>query len=170
MQVPVSKSMNIVINWPAEELSLELQSRYESDSVVGQTKRLYITVPWKGLLTVATTHSDTTFSPEAFHYDENEQSSSIRGMVAIIGTSLCKDVKFITVPATPFFSLGKLCEWVCKLLGIEPPINRRRVAFLTKDRSFGTWKMRSVTGFTCQYSNEEGINALALWYKQECWL
>ena len=72
MQVPVSKSMNIVINRPAEDLAVGLQSRYQSDSVVGQTKRLYFTVPWKGLLMVGTTHSDKTITPAALHYDEND--------------------------------------------------------------------------------------------------
>ena len=72
MQVPVSKSMNIVINRHAEELAVGLQSRYQSDSVVGQTKRLYFTVPWKGLLMVGTTHSDKTISPNALHYDETD--------------------------------------------------------------------------------------------------
>ncbi|MDC0435378.1 NAD-dependent epimerase/dehydratase family protein [bacterium] len=100
----------------------------------------------------------------------NEQASSIREMVSIIGESLGRDVKFITLPATPFFLLGDACEWVCKPLGIEPPIYRRRVAFFTKDRSFDTSKMRAVTGFTCQHSNEEGMQALAQWYKQEGWL
>ena len=72
LRVPVAKSMNMVINRPAEELALGMQSGYASDSVVGQTKRLYFVVPWKGVSMVGTTHSTQGVHPESLRYDEDE--------------------------------------------------------------------------------------------------
>lgn len=99
----------------------------------------------------------------------NEEASSIREIVGIIGEFLEKQIHFIRLPATPFFLLGDICELICKPLGIEPPIYRRRVAFFTKDRSFDTSKMRRLTGFECKYGNRDGLTALAEWYRKEGW-
>ena len=90
-------------------------------------------------------------------------------MIGRIADRLGTNPKILRLPATPFFWIGDLCEAICKPLGIEPPIYRRRVAFYTKDRSFDTSKMRS-TGYTNQYSNEMGIDELTDWYVKEGWL
>jgi len=99
----------------------------------------------------------------------NEEGSSIKDIVQTIGQFLEKDMRFIRLPATPFFLAGDVCEFLCKPLGIEPPIYRRRVAFFTKDRSFDTRKMKRLTQFECQFTNSEGLTALAQWYRDEGW-
>lgn len=95
---------------------------------------------------------------------------SFQDMVRIIGAKLGRSPKFLRLPVTPFFWAGDLCEAICKPLGVEPPIYRRRVAFFTKDRSFDTSKMRDHTGFTGQWDNKRGIEALTDWYQAEGWL
>lgn len=100
----------------------------------------------------------------------NEEGSSIKEIVQTIGQFLEKEVRFVRLPATPFFLAGDICEFMCKPFGIEPPIYRRRVAFFTKDRSFDTSKMKRLTGFNCQHTNTEGLTSLAQWYKDEGWL
>ena len=90
-------------------------------------------------------------------------------MIGRIADRLGRRARILRLPVTPFFWAGDLCEAVCKPLGIEPPIYRRRVAFYTKDRAFDTSKMRG-TGFTNRYSNETGIDALTDWYKEAGWL
>ncbi len=90
-------------------------------------------------------------------------------MVDRIAKKLGTKPRVLRLPVTPFFWAGDLCELICKPLGIEPPIYRRRVAFYTKDRSFDTSKMRS-TGYTNQYSNASGIDDLTDWYVKEGWL
>ncbi|MFK7892335.1 MAG: NAD-dependent epimerase/dehydratase family protein [Granulosicoccus sp.] len=95
---------------------------------------------------------------------------TIQNMIRIIAGELDTRPRFLRLPVTPFFIAGDLCEFVCKPLGIEPPIYRRRVAFFTKDRAFDTSKMRKHTGFSNRYSNESGLTNLAQWYKREGWL
>jgi nucleoside-diphosphate-sugar epimerase len=90
-------------------------------------------------------------------------------MIGRIAARLGTGPRIVRLPVTPFFWAGDLCEAVCKPLGVEPPIYRRRVAFFTKDRAFDTSKMRS-TGFANRYSNETGIDDLADWYRREGWL
>lgn len=100
----------------------------------------------------------------------NNSDISFKDMVIIIAERLGKKAKFLRLPVTPFFVLGDICEAICKPLNIEPPIYRRRVAFFTKDRSFNTEKMRQQAGFECKYSNEQGIQLLCDWYRQQGWL
>lgn len=95
---------------------------------------------------------------------------SITQMVQHIGAQLGTSPKFLRLPVTPFFIAGDLCEMICKPLGIEPPIYRRRVAFFTKDRAFDTSKLRDHTGFEYSYTNESGLTDLADWYVKEGWL
>jgi len=94
----------------------------------------------------------------------------ITDMIKLIAKALGTNPTFIRLPVTPFFIAGDICEFVCKPLGIEPPIYRRRVAFFTKDRAFDTSKMRDHTGFQCVNSNETGLIDLAKWYVKEGWL
>jgi nucleoside-diphosphate-sugar epimerase len=100
----------------------------------------------------------------------NSNAISFKDMVKVIARKLGISARFIRLPVTPFFIAGDLCEAICKPLGVEPPIYRRRVAFFTKDRSFDTRKMTAHTGFECKFSNEQGIEELTEWYQQAGWL
>ena len=55
-ELPLTKSMNIVTSIPATDMAIGVQSTCVSDSVVGNTKRLYFIVPWKGVCVIGTTH------------------------------------------------------------------------------------------------------------------
>jgi glycerol-3-phosphate dehydrogenase len=48
--------MNIVTNLTANNMAIGVQSSCVSDSVVGDTKRLYFIVPWQGISVIGTTH------------------------------------------------------------------------------------------------------------------
>ncbi len=79
-------------------------------------------------------------------------------------------MRFIRFPAWPLFLAADICEAICKPLGIEPPIYRRRVAFFTKDRAFNTTKLHRLLGYTNRIGVEEGLRATARWYRGEGWL
>ena len=79
-------------------------------------------------------------------------------------------MRFIRFPAWPLFLAADICEAICKPLGIEPPIYRRRVAFFTKDRAFNTTKLHRLLGYTNRIEVEEGLRATARWYRGEGWL
>ena len=99
-----------------------------------------------------------------------EDPITIETMITVIAAKLKSAPRFVRLPVTPFFIAGDICEWVCKPLGIEPPIYRRRVAFFTKDRALDTSKMRDQTNFSYTYSNETGLADTADWYVQNGWL
>ncbi len=100
----------------------------------------------------------------------NTESISVVTMAEIIAAELGRRVRIIRLPAWPFFALGAVCEAVCKPLGIEPPIYRRRVAFYTKDRSFDTRKLTEKLGYQHVYTNEDGLKQTARWYLDQGWL
>lgn len=100
----------------------------------------------------------------------SDQAISFKQLVSLIGEYYGVSAKLVRFPATPLFALGDFFELICRPLGIEPPIYRRRLAFYTKDRSFNTEKMKRLLGFHTQHSDEEGLKELAQWYLDEGWI
>lgn len=70
-------------------------------------------------------------------------------------------------PVMPLYWAGYLCEVVCKPLGIEPPIYRRRVDFFRKDRSFVIDKARRDLGYAPQVDEHTGLAQTAKWYEAQ---
>ncbi len=81
-----------------------------------------------------------------------------------------KGMRFVRFPAWPLFLAADLCEAICKPLGVEPPIYRRRVAFFTKDRAFNTSKLQRLLGYTNRIGVDEGLRSTARWYRGAGWL
>ncbi len=100
----------------------------------------------------------------------SQKAMTFRQMVSIISEYYGVSVRFIKLPRLPLFLLGYLFEIICRPLGIEPPIYRRRLAFFTKDRSFNTAKMSNLLGFIPKHSDEEGLKELAQWYLDQAWI
>ncbi|NEO18597.1 NAD(P)-dependent oxidoreductase [Moorena sp. SIO4A5] len=100
----------------------------------------------------------------------SKEAITFKEMVSIISEYYGISFKFISLPAAPLFALGDFLEFICRPLGIEPPIYRRRLAFYTKDRSFNTAKMRNLLGFVPVHSDEEGLKELAQWYLDQGWI
>ncbi len=93
-----------------------------------------------------------------------------RDVIAMVGRFYGVEPRLVRFPVMPVFLLGDLCERVCRPLGIEPPIYRRRLAFYTKDRSFNTSKMKKLLGFVAPHSDEQGFKDLARWYLDHGWI
>ncbi len=100
----------------------------------------------------------------------NPDPITLEDMGRTIASELGRNLKVVRIPAWPFFLLGAACEAICKPFGIEPPIYRRRVAFFTKDRAFNTRKLHEKLGYSCKYSNKEGLIRTARWYIDNGWL
>jgi dihydroflavonol-4-reductase len=79
-------------------------------------------------------------------------------------------LRFIRLPAWPLFLAADMCEVICRPLGIEPPLYRRRVAFFTKDRAFDTRKLQQRLGYRYSVSVEAGLCSTARWYRNMGWL
>jgi nucleoside-diphosphate-sugar epimerase len=74
---------------------------------------------------------------------------------------------WVRLPARPFQLAGSLCEALCRPLGLEPPIHRRRVDFFTKSRAFTIDKARRLLGYRPRVSLEQGIQATLDWYVEQ---
>lgn len=71
------------------------------------------------------------------------------------------------VPAVPVMAAAAACELLCKPLGIEPPLHRRRVGFFTIHRAFDIAKARRVLGFQPKVSLDQGLKTTAEWYRSQ---
>lgn len=76
----------------------------------------------------------------------------------------------VHLPVWPFWLAGAACEAVCRPLGIEPPIYRRRVDFFTKSRAFDISRARKELGYDPGVSLREGIGRTLEWYRAQGWL
>ena len=74
------------------------------------------------------------------------------------------------VPVWPVWTAGALCEVLCRPLGVEPPLYRRRVDFFTKSRSFRTDRARVTLGFVPAVGLDDGIAKTLAWYREHGWL
>ena len=74
------------------------------------------------------------------------------------------------VPVAPVWLAAWACELVCKPLGIEPPLFRRRVGFFTHDRAFDYSKARDQLGYESKWGHGDGIRATIDWYREAGWL
>jgi dihydroflavonol-4-reductase len=73
----------------------------------------------------------------------------------------------IRVPYWPVHFAGWLCELVCKPLGIEPPLHRRRVKFFKNNRAFNISRAKRVLGYAAQVDLDEGMRRTVDWYRSE---
>lgn len=67
-------------------------------------------------------------------------------------------------PIGPLKLAAIACEAVCKPLGIEPPLHRRRLDFFIKDRAFSSEKARRELGYQPRVDLPEGLARTARWY------
>lgn len=100
----------------------------------------------------------------------NPQCVTLEQIARIVARELGKPLHIIRLPDGPFFIAADLCEWICRKIGVEPPIHRRRLAFFTKDRSFNTGKLRAKLGYQMRYTNEAGLAQTTRWYCAQGWL
>jgi len=100
----------------------------------------------------------------------NRECISLVQMAAYIARELGRSFRVVRLPEAPFFIAADVCEWVCRQMGVEPPIHRRRLAFFTKDRSFDTRKICECLGWEERFSNEQGLIETTRWYREQGWL
>jgi nucleoside-diphosphate-sugar epimerase len=95
---------------------------------------------------------------------------TLKELVALIAEVLGKPVPKKRVPLGPVYAAAALCEVLCRPLGIEPPLYRRRLDFFTKDRAFDISKAKKELGYEPQVPLREGLARTAEWYKKQGWI
>jgi nucleoside-diphosphate-sugar epimerase len=72
-----------------------------------------------------------------------------------------------SLPLWPLVAAARGCEWVCRPLGIEPPLHVRRVDFFRKDRAFSIERARREIGYEPRVDPAEGLARTAAWYFEQ---
>jgi nucleoside-diphosphate-sugar epimerase len=99
-----------------------------------------------------------------------EEPVTLNQLVRMIAGVLSVPPPRWRIPVTPVYLAGLLCELLCKPLGINPPLYRRRVDFFRKTRCFDISKAKLELGFTPKTDLKTGIGLTADWYRQQGYL
>ncbi len=91
---------------------------------------------------------------------------TLNQLVSQIAQCLQVPVPRWRLPFWPLWTASLACEILCKPLGIEPPLYRRRADFFRKDRAFDITKAKSELGFSPIIDLPTGLQRTADWYKQ----
>ena len=90
----------------------------------------------------------------------------LEDLVNMIARILGKKVSSLHIPLAPVYAAAFLCEMICRPLGIEPPLFRRRLDFFTKDRAFDITRAREELGYQPKVSLKDGLTKTAAWYRE----
>jgi nucleoside-diphosphate-sugar epimerase len=95
-----------------------------------------------------------------------EAAVTLNHLVQEIAAALKVPPPKLRFPVAPVYWAGFACELVCKPLGLEPPLYRRRVDFFRKTRSFDISKAKRDLNFQPQTELRAGIEQTASWYRE----
>ncbi|WP_428929730.1 NAD-dependent epimerase/dehydratase family protein [Marinibacterium sp. SX1] len=97
----------------------------------------------------------------------SDDYTTLNGLVQEIAATLGVQPPRGHIPVAPVMAAASLCETLCRPLGIDPPLHRRRVSFFTKARAFSVDKAKRLIGFEPQVGLAEGLARTADWYRAE---
>jgi nucleoside-diphosphate-sugar epimerase len=95
-----------------------------------------------------------------------EEPTTLNRLVQVIAEVLAVPLPRWRFPVMPVYLAGFLCELLCKPLGINPPLYRRRVDFFRKTRCFDISKAKRELGFQPKTALQSGIRLTVDWYRQ----
>ena len=99
-----------------------------------------------------------------------ERYTTVRELVELIARKAGVAPPSISFPTTPFYIGALVCEALCRPLGIEPPLHRRRLDFFLKDRAFRIDKAKEKLGWRPRVELEAGIGQTLEWYRSIGWI
>ena len=76
----------------------------------------------------------------------------------------------LRVPFAPVYLAGLVCAAICKPLGLQPPLSRRRVNFFRVSKAFDISKAKRELGFNPKIDLETGLRLTAHWYRENGYL
>lgn len=95
------------------------------------------------------------------------EPTTLNQLVRIVADVLGVRPPWLRFPVTPFYLAGVLCELLCKPIGLNPPLYRRRVDFFRKTRFFDISKAKKELGFHPKTDLRLGIKFTADWYREQ---
>jgi dihydroflavonol-4-reductase len=99
-----------------------------------------------------------------------EHVPTLNDVVALIAEEAGVRPRGVHLPVWPVWVAGAVCEAICRPIGVEPPLYRRRVDFFTKSRAFRIDRARRELGFAPAVGLRDGIRRTLAWYKQQGWI
>ena len=96
--------------------------------------------------------------------------TTIKELVELIAKKAGVAPPWLRLPAGPLYAAAAVCEVVCRPLGIEPPLHRRRLDFFRKDRAFKIDKAREILRWEPTVELDAGIAATLEWYRAAGWV
>lgn len=118
---------------------------------------------------LAASKSPQTVAGEAFIL-AGARYTTVRELVNLIAEKAGVRPPRLRLPAAPLRFMAAVCEDLCRPLGIEPPLHRRRLDFFLKHRAFRIDKAREHLGWEPKVDLPEGIEQTLAWYRQQGWL
>ena len=100
----------------------------------------------------------------------SDEYCTLKELSHTIAKKLGKKSPALELPIAPLMWAAKLCEALCKPLGIDPPLHTRRVEFFAKSRAFSNAKARRLIGFDPTVSTEQGVAKTITWYRENGYL
>jgi len=91
--------------------------------------------------------------------------TTINELVAAVARAVGRTVPRGRLPLGPLRFAARACELICRPLGIEPPLHRRRLDFFTVNRAFSIEKARRELGYRPRVDILEGCRLTAEWYR-----
>jgi nucleoside-diphosphate-sugar epimerase len=73
----------------------------------------------------------------------------------------------VRIPAKPVLLAGWLCETMCRPLGVDPPLHRRRIEFFINNRAYNIDKAKKLLGYEPRVGVEDGLRRTAEWYHSQ---
>ncbi len=90
--------------------------------------------------------------------------TTLNELIELVANAVGKPVPRGHLPLWPLLTAATLCEVVCRPLGIDPPLHRRRCDFFVKNRAFRSEKAKRELGYEPKVDLSDGLKRTAEWY------
>ena len=121
---------------------------------------IYINDLLEGLVLAATAEK----APGKIFVLAGTEAVTTSEMIKVIAEQLNTKIPKWRLPLSPLLGLATVTENICRPMGIQPPLHRRRMDFFRKSFIFSGKLAAEVLGFAPQVGFKQGVAETAQWY------